>query len=230
MTKWTLGIIGGVVVILLLAGLGVIFGFGYVARANYLYRVFPSESMYPTLRSGDRVLFRKLDPEQALGRGEIVLHHSSQMFGNRVIEPKDYARRIVGLPGEKVIVRASGIVEVNDVPLERREVGTFTFQSRHRDIDMTLYLECVTEAVCYQVAQHDVRTPQAMQEAMMLGEDEYFLLGDNRDNSMDSRFAAVGPIPRIEILGKASEVVFGVRTKSVFKDISLPPQKVAADE
>ena len=129
-------------------------------------------SMQPTLLDGDKVWVNKLaydiripftdiflasraDPR----RGDIIII-DSKAAGKRLV------KRIVGLPGEVVAVR-SGIVYVNDVPLE-------------------------------EPFPHDV-TPYDM-DPITLGPLSYFVLGDNRGNSNDSR--AFGPVRREDILGR----------------------------
>ncbi|MDY3918850.1 MAG: signal peptidase I [Candidatus Limivivens sp.] len=67
------------------------------------------------------------------------------------------------------------------------------------DGKMTINGELLNEDYGYEIME----SPGLAQEAITLGEDEYFVLGDNRNNSMDSREPAVGTIKRKDIIGRA---------------------------
>ncbi|MCL2718755.1 MAG: signal peptidase I [Lachnospiraceae bacterium] len=84
-----------------------------------------------------------------------------------------YIKRVIGLPGETVFIDNEGNIFVNDVLLH---------ESYGREL---------------------IREPGRAREAITLGADEYFVLGDNRNNSSDSRDPAVGNIKRSELVGKA---------------------------
>lgn len=82
-------------------------------------------------------------------------------------------KRVVGLPGEKVFISCDGLIYINGELLE---------ENYGKDV---------------------IEDPGAGLYAMVLGEDEFFLLGDNRNNSIDSRFAEVGLVKFEDFLGKA---------------------------
>ena len=84
-----------------------------------------------------------------------------------------YIKRIIGLPGETVRIDYDGNIYINEVLLEEN-------------------YGCEV-----------IRDPGLAAEGITLGEDEYFVLGDNRNHSSDSRNQAVGVIHRSEILGRA---------------------------
>lgn len=120
-------------------------------------------SMEPTLHNGQYLMVNKLvykfgDPQ----RGDIVVFHSPQD------EKRALIKRVVGLPGEEVVITA-GQVYVNGQPLSEPYIS-----SQHAAINWG---------------------------PRLLGADEYLVLGDNRDNSNDSR--SFGPVRRAEIIGKA---------------------------
>ena len=87
----------------------------------------------------------------------------------------DYVKRIIGLPGEKVRIDQNGNIYINEVLLEEN-YGK----------------EVILPSKIGRAGQN-----------ILLGHDEYFVLGDNRNNSSDSRFADVGNIKREDIVGKA---------------------------
>ncbi|MCL2052538.1 MAG: signal peptidase I [Lachnospiraceae bacterium] len=84
-----------------------------------------------------------------------------------------YIKRVIGLPGETIFIDKDGNIFINDILLN---------ESYGREV---------------------IRDPGRAAEAITLGLDEYFVLGDNRNNSSDSRDPAVGNILRSELVGKA---------------------------
>lgn len=170
-----------------------------VLMKTFLIQAFyiPSESMEPTLHgcagcSGDRVLVNKLayrfrEPR----RGEIIVfietpgvedhsvlgrikHFFSEGIGAFNASETDYIKRIIGLPGETIQVTEKGvyITPVNGKKFRLREPYIFSSQE-----------------------QGSVYGPKKVPA------DSYFVMGDNRANSRDSRF--IGPVMRSRIIGRA---------------------------
>ena len=132
----------------------------------------PSGSMLPTLRVGDRFMVEILGQSDAPERGDIVIF-AAESTGDR-----DFVKRVVGLPGETVEIRAR-LVHVDNRLLSEPYV-------QHTRMDSQ--------------PGRDTFGP------LTLGEGEYFLLGDNREESYDSRW--LGPIRRQAITGRALYVYF----------------------
>lgn len=86
---------------------------------------------------------------------------------------KNYIKRVIGLPGETIRLSEDGKIFINGEELTDDVYG----------------LEVFTK-------------PGNAKEPIVLGDDEYFVMGDNRNNSEDSRFDIVGKVKRSEILGK----------------------------
>ncbi|MCI8294111.1 MAG: signal peptidase I [Hespellia sp.] len=84
-----------------------------------------------------------------------------------------YIKRIIGLPGDTLWI-ADGVVYVDGEPLEDETYGN-----------------------------EPMLNPGIAQEAITLGEDEYFVLGDNRNHSSDSRETSVGVLNRQDLIGRA---------------------------
>lgn len=95
------------------------------------------------------------------------------VFPFRNGERKNYIKRIIGLPGETIQIDEYGVIYINGQVLEEN-YGRETIENPGRAID-----------------------------PIVLAEDEYFVMGDNRNNSEDSRFYEVGAVHRDELIGKA---------------------------
>ena len=137
--------------------------------------VVSGNSMSPLLNSEDIVLMNQLKLD--LGKPE--------RFDVVVFEREDQKRnikRIIGLPGETVQIQ-DGQVLINGQVLEEK------------GITMEVDGEMVK-------AQKKIALAGLAENPVLLGADEYFLLGDNRDSSEDSRFANVGNVKESQIIGK----------------------------
>lgn len=168
----------------------------FLVQAFYI----PSASMEPTLDVGDRVLVNKLSYElREPRRGELVVFRepvdevaqAPESLGRRVVDflssglgitppdERDFIKRIIGLPGETIAMR-DGVVLIDGQPLP---------EAPHSEGG---YLSAVD------------RTDFAPVD---IPEGEYFMMGDNRPNSADSRFS-LGTIPREELIGRAFVVIW----------------------
>ncbi|WP_448587192.1 signal peptidase I [Thermocrinis sp.] len=183
--KWITELIVVVMVVLLIRA--------FVAQA---YNI-PSGSMKPTLLVGDFILVNKLvyrfsEPQ----RGDIVVFKYP-------IDPRiDFIKRIIGLPGDVVEVRD------NQVFINGKPVGLVKLEEVEEDgFTKILSQETLPEGVSYRV--------QFYKEAFFSKKDfgpvvvppeHYFVMGDNRDNSEDSRYW--GFMPRENLVGKAFVIYF----------------------
>ncbi|WP_183831472.1 signal peptidase I [Aquamicrobium lusatiense] len=182
----------------------------------------PSGSMRPTLLEGDYLFVTKW----AYGYSRYSLPLSPNLFSGRIWggEPErgdvvvfkfppnpsvDYIKRVIGLPGDKVQMRG-GQVFINDVAVPREKVGQIdnpdiTEVSRPVDV----YRETLPNGVSFDTLD---LTPNGIGDdtrEFIVPDGHYFMLGDNRDNSADSRFS-VGFVPYDHLVGRANIIFFSI--------------------
>lgn len=157
-------------VLLLRAGM-LLLAFLLVHTLLFEVYVVHGASMEPALHEADRVLVWK--PSRAFGRGDLAV------FAHPFDDERVLVKRIVGLPGETVELRA-GRVYVND-----RELAE-TYLARDED-----------------------RSPALGRPPVKVPAGSYYLLGDNRANSQDSR--TFGPLDGRRIVGRAAVVIWPPR-------------------
>tara|TARA_Y100001960_G_C14642977_1_gene811889 strand:+ start:293 stop:1039 length:747 start_codon:yes stop_codon:yes gene_type:complete len=181
----------------------------------------PSESMLPTLLVGDYLFVSKY----SYGYSRHSLPWSPKIPSGRVLEavpdrgdiavfklPRDnstdYIKRIIGLPGDRVQVK-KGELFLNGERVTRKRVNDFAYQDVFGNFYyVPQYRETLPNGASYltldllQKSNHD-DTPE-----YLVPPGYYFAMGDNRDNSLDSRVAsAVGLVPAENLVGRA-EILF----------------------
>ncbi|MFN0263414.1 signal peptidase I [Tepidamorphus sp. 3E244] len=190
---------------------------------TFLFQPFsiPSGSMKSTLMIGDYLFVSKY----SYGYSKYSFPFGIGPFDGRIMagDPKrgdvavfklpkdnstDYIKRVIGLPGETIQVK-SGIVHINGEPVTRERVGDYTEDDgRGGDVTVPRYRETLPNGKTYTVLDlvdngYGDNTPE-----YVVPEGHYFMMGDNRDNSTDSRFLnMVGYVPYENFVGRA-EVIF----------------------
>lgn len=136
-----------------------------------IFKVYiPSESMYPTLKVKDQLFVTKMYNKNTIQRGDVLVFFSDE-FNELLI------KRVIGLPGDDIVVKASGEVLVNGEVLEEK------------------YVVQKDEAAIFDL---DFKVP----------ENKYFFLGDNRANSLDSRYWNEPYIDFENIRGEARIIIY----------------------
>jgi signal peptidase I len=153
--------------------------------------------MAPALNSGDYFLVTKFAYDgQEPRRGDVVVFHAVR-HGN-----VSYIKRIIGLPGERIQLKA-GIVYIDGIAVPRRRVGNASGP-------------CDVSAPCHEVVYEEAlpggRSDRVLDlspieadntQVFAVPPNAYFVLGDNRDNSLDSRFDEISFVSRGDIIGRA---------------------------
>jgi signal peptidase I len=183
----------------------------------------PSGSMKPTLEVGDYLFVSK--PAYGYSRysfpfGLAPIEDRIWTRGNKpkrgdVIVFKlptntsiDYIKRIVALPGETVRV-TNGRLYINRKLVEREALGLTRMDEDGVTTTMMEYIETLPGGIMHRIYEESDNRPLDNTEEYVVPEGHYFAMGDNRDNSQDSRVSnMVGFVPLENIVGRASFIFF----------------------
>ena len=193
---------------------------------TFLFQPFniPSGSMKATLLVGDYLFVSKY----TYGYSKYSLPLSPPLFSGRIPGgftpergdvvvfrlPKDtstdYIKRVIGLPGDKIQV-IDGVVSINGVPIKRERAPDFVeTEETGRDTPVKRWKETLPNGVSYYALDLVENGFADNTQVYTVPEGDYFMMGDNRDNSTDSRFSQVGFVPFENIVGKAQIIFFSV--------------------
>lgn len=138
-------------------------------------------------------------------RGDVVV------FKNRKDGNKDYIKRVIGLPGDEIRV-IEGHLYINGVAVKKEFAGMMWTSCDGRPAEVPSYRETLDNGVSYIVEEcHGDRGMLDNAGPYPVPAGHYFMMGDNRDQSQDSRvIAAVGYVPIDDIVGKAERLFFSV--------------------
>ncbi|TPJ73817.1 signal peptidase I [Mesorhizobium sp. B2-7-1] len=184
-----------------------------LAIRTFLFQPFsmPSASMEPTLQLGDYFFASKyaygyghysapfgLLPVEGRVLGSPPRRGDVVVFRPRSDPDTDYVKRIVGMPGDRVQM-IDGRLYINRVAVKLEDLGDYSTQEIR---SARLQRETLPEGVTYLVIDYDVTSVGDNTPEITVPAGEYFMLGDNRDNSADSRFT-MGTVPYENLVGKA---------------------------
>lgn len=175
-----------------------------LAIRTFFFELFyvPTGSMRATILEGDYIFSTKYD----YGYSIYSIPFSPNIFEGRIFDSppergdivimrpphnmkERYIKRLIGLPGDKIEIK-NDLIYINDVPIERVEVGTYISED---NIEYIKFREILPNNVSYfsykmkNAPMHfDIDVSNYGPKIVESG--KYFFLGDNRDNSGDSRY------------------------------------------
>ena len=198
----------------------------------------PSGSMIPTLLIGDYLFVSKY----SYGYSRFSLPLSPPLFAGRIFgalpargdvavfklprdNSTDYIKRIIGLPGDRIQMKA-GQLYINGTVVPRKDAGQYLAEGDGPRTLLRRYAETLPPANEGKAARvHDIlkasdNEPLDNTQEFRIPEGHVFAMGDNRDNSLDSRVLnAVGFIPIDNLVGRAEFIFFSVNATAPWWEI-----------
>jgi signal peptidase I len=183
----------------------------------------PSGSMIPTLLVGDYLFVAKY----SYGYSRYSLPFGWPAFSGRIFgslpqrgdvavfkyprdNSTDYIKRIIGLPGDKIQVR-QGLLYINGELCPRKPEGDYVVDDEGIHMVMREYQETLPNGVKHDILKATDEGEMNNTPEYLVPPDHVFAMGDNRDNSADSRFMnGVGFVPVENLVGRAEIIFFSV--------------------
>jgi signal peptidase I len=202
----------------------------------------PSASMVPTLLIGDYLFVSKY----SYGYSQHSLPFSFPPFPGRVFasEPErgdvavfklpsdpssDYIKRVIGLPGDRIQM-IGGVLHINGEAVNRERVQDAVWHDRRGSVHRSpQYIETLPNGRSHPILE-DRRDTGPLDETreFTVPDGHYFMMGDNRDNSADSR-AQVGFVPRENLVGRAEILFFSTDRSAALWEVWKWPMAIRTE-
>ncbi|MDF2798775.1 MAG: lepB [Devosia sp.] len=207
-----------------------------IVLRSFLYQPFsiPTASMQQTLMIGDYFVANKFvwgygKHSFSLGRyGNFTLLDFELPINNRILgrdpnrgdvavfrpvpQNMEYIKRIVGMPGDRIQMR-EGRLYINGTMVEREFIGTAMDVDSEGDTrPVTVYRETFPDGSVHTIQEISDNGPLDNTPEYVVPAGHYFMMGDNRDRSADSRvLSSVGYVPAVNLIGKAEARFFSIK-------------------
>lgn len=203
-------------------------GIAFVLR-TFIFQPFhiPSGSMEPGLVKGDYIITTKFTVgfgkhaatpfpfpvskgrlfERELKRGDVIVFRPEG-------DTKNFIKRVIGLPGDQVQMK-QGLLYLNGERVPVEKTGTYDYTNRFGNLTkVDLLVETLSSGKTQTVIDAQKNSPLDRSEIRTVPAGYYFMMGDNRDHSYDSRVSVAkggaGIVPKENIIGRAEIVLLSV--------------------
>ena len=198
----------------------------YLAFTTVAFAAYsiPSESMVPTIEVSDRVLVSKfaygysryslpLDLGRAAPASSARLFEQSPRRGDVIVfmhplEHKVMIKRLIGLEGDIIEVR-DGVLRVNGVPARRSGGHDIVRVAHGAGLESVVrFREALPNGAAHWIDEFSDHGAYDNFGPVVVPARHFFAMGDNRDNSLDSRWEGMGPVPMDNLIGRAETIYF----------------------
>lgn len=180
------------------------YSYGYSKHSfPFSFIPFSGRLFYSEPKQGDVVIFRRpQNPEKP--------------YLYRALTSEDYIKRLIGMPGDTIQMK-DGRLYINDQLVPRTFKRYETGQNAYgQTAAYTVYDETLPNGVTHEIMELSDDGPADNTPPYHVPENHFFFMGDNRDNSQDSRFDAVGFVPQENLIGKAQFIFYSNNGTSPF--------------
>lgn len=217
----------------------------------------PSSSMYPTLKIGDYIFVSKLSYGYGKYSFNFNLAPFGKSWisccnidfpGRKVLAdvPErgdvavfklptntsvDYVKRVIGLPGDRIQM-IGGVLYINGVAVKKERIADYVdpnaeATSLRGPPLLPQYLETLPNGVSYRVLDYKPDGMADNTREYVVPANHYFMMGDNRDNSEDSRFLdEVGYVPIENFVGRADVIFFSISPRATLREVWKWPLEI----
>jgi signal peptidase I len=201
--------------------------------------IVPSGSMEPTLLIGDEIAAAKY--AYGYSRFSVPFGLSPDFHGRIMAQPPErgdivvfalprdpsqaYVKRVIGLPGDRVQM-VGGMLVLNGVVVPRRPAGEVTVAIDGHPVPAMKYVETLPNGRTHDIVKL-AAGPLDDTPEFVVPKSSYFMMGDNRDDSLDSRVSVaeggVGFVPAENLIGRVDRVLFSVTPATGWLDAMRKP-------